>query len=157
MEWREQSAENCSVARTLAVIGDRWTILVLREVFNGLRRFDEIQRHLGIPRPILSDRLRRLTEEGVLIRTEYREPGQRARHEYRLTATGLELQTVLLALMEWGDRHPAVPGGAARVVRHRDCGAPLHVQLVCDAGHVVTSPRDVVGAEGPGARRLAAG
>lgn len=154
MDWQEQSAENCSVARTLEVIGERWTILVLREVFNGLRRFDEIQRHLGIPRPILSDRLRRLIEEGVLRRVEYREPGQRARHEYRLTETGLELQTVLVALMEWGDRHPAVAGGPARIVRHRGCGEPLHVELVCAAGHTVASPRDVVGDRGPGARPL---
>jgi DNA-binding HxlR family transcriptional regulator len=156
MDWREQSADNCSVARTLAVIGEKWTILVLREVFNGLRRFDEIQDHLGIPRPILSDRLRRLVDEGVLTRSEYREPGQRARHEYRLTETGRELQTVLLALMEWGDRHPAVPGGPARVVRHRGCGEPLHVELVCAAGHAVTSARDVAGEPGPGARPLGA-
>jgi DNA-binding HxlR family transcriptional regulator len=154
MDWREQSPENCSVARTLEVIGERWTILVLREVFNGVRRFDEIHRHLGIPRPILSDRLRRLTDEGVLRRVEYREPGRRPRYEYRLTEQGLELQTVLLALMEWGDRHPVTPDGPARVVRHRGCGEPVHVELACAAGHVLTSPRDVVGDPGPGARPL---
>lgn len=160
MDWREQSVENCSVARTLDVIGERWTTLVLREVFHGLRRFDEIQRHLGVPRPILSDRLARLVDEGVLRRTEYREPGQRVRHEYRLTEMGLELQTVLVALMEWGDRHPAGPAGEegpARVVRHRGCGEPVHAALVCEAGHTLTSPREVVGDPGPGARRLAAG
>ena len=156
MDWREQSAENCSVARTLEVIGEKWTILVLREIFNGVRRFDEIQAHLGIPRPILSDRLRRLLDEGVLRRIEYREPGQRTRHEYRLTDVGLELQTVLLALMEWGDRHPSRPGSPARAVRHRDCGQPVHVELICDAGHILASPRDLVGEPGPGARRLSA-
>jgi DNA-binding HxlR family transcriptional regulator len=156
MDWREQSPENCSVARTLEVIGERWTILVLREVFNGVRRFDDIQRHLGIPRPILSDRLRRLIDEGVVRRAEYREPGRRAHHEYRLTEQGLDLQTVLLALMEWGDRHPAGAGGPARVVRHRGCGERVHVELVCAAGHVLTSPRDVVGDPGPGARPLSA-
>jgi len=156
MDWREQSTENCSVARTLGVIGEKWTVLVLREVFNGLRRFDEIQRHLGIPRPILSDRLRRLVDEGVLSRTEYREPGQRTRHEYRLTEMGLDLQTVLVALMEWGDRHPAGPGSPARVVHHRGCGEHLHAALVCAAGHTVTSPRDVLGDQGPGARLLIA-
>jgi DNA-binding HxlR family transcriptional regulator len=156
MDWREQSTANCSVARTLEVIGEKWTILVLREVFNGVRRFDDIQRHIGIPRPILSDRLHRLLDEGVLRRIEYREPGQRARHEYRLTETGLELQTVLLSLMEWGDRHPTGAGGPARVVRHRGCGAPVHVALVCEAGHSVASPRDVVGEDGPGARQLTA-
>jgi DNA-binding HxlR family transcriptional regulator len=156
MDWREQNPDNCSVARTLAVIGERWTLLVLREVFSGVRRFDEIQRHIGVPRPILRDRLRRLVDEGVLRRIEYRELGQRARHEYRLTETGLELQTVLVALMEWGDRHPAGAGGPARVLRHRNCGERVHAELVCEAGHTLDSPRDVVGDEGPGARRLSA-
>jgi DNA-binding HxlR family transcriptional regulator len=156
VDWREQSPDNCSVARTLSVIGEKWTILVLREVFSGLRRFDEIQQHLGIPRPILSDRLRRLVDEGVLARSEYREPGRRARHEYRLTEAGGELQTVLLALMEWGDRHPTAPGGPARVARHRGCGEPLHVELVCAAGHAVTSAGDVAAEPGPGARPLGA-
>ena len=156
MDWRSQSTENCSVARTLEVIGERWTTLVLREVFHGVRRFDDIQRRLGIPRPILSERLRRLIDEGVLRRTEYREPGQRARHEYLLTETGLDLQTVLVALMEWGDRHPAGSGGPARIVRHRGCGEPVHVELVCNAGHTVASPRDVIDEPGPGARSLPA-
>lgn len=152
MDWRQQSSENCSIARTLEVIGEKWTILVLRELANGVRRFDEMQRHLGMPRPILSDRLNRLVEEGLLARSEYREPGQRMRHEYRLTEMGLDLQAVLIALMEWGDRHRADPEGPARVVRHRGCGKPLHVGLVCAAGHTVTSARDVVGDPGPGAR-----
>jgi DNA-binding HxlR family transcriptional regulator len=156
MDWRQQSSENCSIARTLAVVGEKWTVLVLRELFNGVRRFDEMQAHLGIPRPILSDRLNRLVEEGLLVRSEYREPGQRARHEYRLTETGLDLQAVLLALTEWGDRHRADPEGPARVVRHRGCGEPLHVELHCAVGHSVTSVRDIVGDTGPGARPLLA-
>jgi DNA-binding HxlR family transcriptional regulator len=156
MDWRDQSSENCSVARTLEVIGEKWTILVLREVFNGLRRFDEMQGHLGIPRPILSDRLSRLVDQGVLTRAEYREPGQRARHEYRLTETGRELQVVLLSLMEWGDRHRGDPAGPARVYVHRGCGEPLHVELVCAAGHTVGSAGEVTGEHGPGARPLTA-
>jgi DNA-binding HxlR family transcriptional regulator len=156
MDWRQQSPENCSVARTLEVIGEKWTILVLREMFNGVQRFDEVQRRLGIPRPILSDRLSRLVDEGVLRRAEYREPGQRVRHEYRLTEQGRDLQPVLLSLMEWGDRHRADSDGPARVVRHRCCGEPVHVELVCAAGHAVTSARDIVGNPGPGARPLVA-
>jgi DNA-binding HxlR family transcriptional regulator len=156
MDWRDQSPENCSVARTLEVIGEKWTILVLREVFNGLRRFDEMQRHLGIPRPILSDRLSWLVDHGVVTRTEYREPGQRTRHEYRLTDKGRDLQVVLLSLMEWGDRYRADPSGPARVVHHRGCGEPLHVELVCAAGHTVTSAREILGDRGPGARPLIA-
>jgi DNA-binding HxlR family transcriptional regulator len=154
VDWREQDPENCSVARTLEVIGERWTGLVLREVFNGLRRFDEIQGHLGIPRPILSDRLQRLVDQGILSRREYRVPGQRPRHEYRLTEIGLQLQTVLVALMEWGDRHPAAPGGPARILRHRGCGEEVHVEMVCGGGHVLASPREVVADRGPGARLL---
>jgi DNA-binding HxlR family transcriptional regulator len=156
MDWRQQSSENCSIARTLAVIGEKWTILVLRELFNGVRRFDEMQGHLGIPRPVLSDRLNRLVEEGVLARSEYRDPGQRARHEYRLSEMGLDLQAMLITLMEWGDSYRADPAGPARVVRHRGCGEPLHVELVCAAGHTVTSAREIVGDKGPGARPLVA-
>jgi DNA-binding HxlR family transcriptional regulator len=156
MDWRDQSLENCSVARTLEVIGEKWTILVLREVFNGLRRFDEMQRHLGIPRPILSERLSWLVDHGVLTRAEYREPGQRARHEYRLTEMGRDLQAVLLSLMEWGDRHRGDPAGPARVVRHRGCGEPLHVELVCAAGHTLTSAGEIAGERGPGAQPLVA-
>src|SRR4051795_423418 len=103
----EYSDENCSIARTLAVLGDRWTLLVLREAFNGVRRFEEIQRRLGIARDVLPARLPRLVEEDVLQRVPYREPGRRERFEYRLTAKGIDAYPVLVSLMAWGDRHKA--------------------------------------------------
>src|ERR1700748_1389387 len=96
-------SDTCSIARTLALIGDRWTLLVLREVPNGVRRFDELAAHLGIARNVLSHRLARLAQAGLVERTAYREPGARERHEYRLSTPGRELSPGLLALIDWGE------------------------------------------------------
>jgi DNA-binding HxlR family transcriptional regulator len=117
------------------VIGDRWTLLVLRDVANGVRRFDELAGHLGVARNILSGRLARLTEAGLVERTAYREPGARERYEYGLTGPGRELMPVLVAVMQWGDRHLAGPEGPPTIVRHADCGAPVTVSVTCDEGH----------------------
>ncbi len=107
------STENCTVGRTMAILGERWTFVVLREVFNGVRRFDDIKRHSGIPRQVLSNRLALLVEQGVLRREPYQDPGERARHEYRLTEKGFDLYPVLVAIADWGDRYLADPEGAA--------------------------------------------
>jgi DNA-binding HxlR family transcriptional regulator len=151
----EYSDENCSIARTLAVLGDRWTLLVLREAFNGVRRFEELQRRLGIARDVLTVRLNRLVEEGLLARVPYREPGRRRRFEYRLTAKGVDAYPVLVSLMAWGDRHKADAAGPPVELEHRDCGALVHTELRCEAGHAV-DVRDVRPRPGPGARRRAA-
>ena len=116
-------SDACSIARTLALIGDRWTLLVLRDVANGVGRFDELASHLGIARNVLSQRLARLAQAGLVNRTAYREPGARERQEYRLTGPGRELIPILLAFMDWGDRNLAGPDGPPAVVRHADCGA----------------------------------
>lgn len=100
----DYSAENCSIARTLEVVGEKWTLLVLREAFYGLRRFDDFARALGCPRDVLSARLKRLVGEGVLRQVPYQDPGSRPRTEYQLTSKGIDLQPALLALMAWGDR-----------------------------------------------------
>ena len=105
------STENCTVGRTMAILGERWTFVVLREVFNGVRRFDDIKRHSGIPRQVLSNRLALLVEQGVLRREPYQDPGERARHEYRLTEKGFDLYPVLVAIADWGDRYLADPEG----------------------------------------------
>src|SRR6266516_2326119 len=110
----------CSVARTLDVIGERWSLLVLREVFLGVRRFESIREATGAPRAVLADRLRSLVDAGVLVRREYREDGARTRHEYRLTEAGRELQPALTALMQWGDKYLPVPGGPPLIVEHAD-------------------------------------
>src|SRR3954466_8127792 len=146
---------NCSIARTLAVFGDRWTLLVLREAFNGVRRFEDLQRALGVARDVLTVRLKRLVDEGVLERVAYREPGQRRRHEHRLTAKGLDAYPILVSLLAWGDRHKADAAGPAVELRHAGCDAPVHVELRCEDGHAGAA-RDVRPRPGPGARRRAA-
>jgi DNA-binding HxlR family transcriptional regulator len=152
LDW---SIENCTVQRALQVLGDRWSVVVLREVFNGIRRFDDMRTRTAIPRQVLSDRLGRLVDEGLLRREPYREEGQRPRLEYRLTGKGLDLYPVLVALNEWGSRWYADPDGSPLSFRHRDCGAEVEVVLRCEDGHDLGSVREVVPAPGPGARRRA--
>jgi DNA-binding HxlR family transcriptional regulator len=151
----EYDDSNCSIARTLAVLGDRWTLLVLREAFNGVRRFEDLQRRLEVARDVLTVRLNRLVDEGVLERVPYREPGQRGRHEYRLTARGLDAYPILVALLAWGDRHKADPSGPALALRHAGCGGAVRAELRCEHGHAVGA-REVEARPGPGARRLSA-
>jgi DNA-binding HxlR family transcriptional regulator len=146
---------NCSIGAAVGIIGERPTFLVLREAFNGVRRFDDIQRRTAIPRQVLSDRLARLVEEGLLRKVPYRDSGQRRRHEYRLTEKGLDLYPVLVALMQWGDRYAVGTPGPPVLLRHRDCGEAVHLQLSCEAGHVLESAREVTPVPGPGARKIA--
>ncbi|SNS62667.1 transcriptional regulator, HxlR family [Geodermatophilus saharensis] len=133
----------CSVAGTLAVVGEKWSLLVLREAFLGVRRFADLQRVLGAPRAVLTDRLNTLVAEGLLRRVPYRAEGERQRHEYRLTQKGLDLYPALVALMAWGDRYLSEDGEAPLGLRHRDCGERVHLALVCDAGHELSGARDV--------------
>jgi DNA-binding HxlR family transcriptional regulator len=137
VEWKDLDSRRCSVARTAAVVGDGWTVLVLRDLFNGVRRFDDLATHLAIARNVLTRRLAALVEEGVVERVPYREPGSRERHEYRLTAAGRDLRPVILAMMAWGDTHRAGPDGPPLRVEHPACGAPVHVELRCAEGHVI--------------------
>ncbi len=146
------SNENCSIARTLAILGEKWTFLVLREAFLGVRRFADFQEATGAPRQVLSARLARLVEEGLLRRTPYQEPGQRRRYEYRLTEKGVDLYPIMVALMHWGDRHLADQAGPPVVLTHRGCGAPVRQYLRCDEGHEVGGAREVTPLPGPGAR-----
>jgi DNA-binding HxlR family transcriptional regulator len=146
------STANCTVGRTMAILGERWTFVVLREVFNGVRRFEDIRRHSGIPRQVLSNRLALLVEQDVLRREPYRDPGERARHEYRLTEKGFDLYPVLVAIADWGDRYLVDPEGPPVEFTHRDCGAPVHSRLECAEGHQVERPREVVTRPGPGAQ-----
>jgi len=151
----DYDSANCAIGATVGLIGERPTFLVLREAFNGVRRFADMQRRTGMPRQVLSDRLARLVGEGLLRKVPYQESGQRKRYEYRLTEKGLDLYPVLVALMEWGDRHAVGPAGPQVLLRHRDCGEPVRLQLWCQAGHVLQSAREVTPVPGPGARRIA--
>jgi DNA-binding HxlR family transcriptional regulator len=127
----------------MELLGERWTILVLREAFSGVRRFDDIQQNTGAPRQVLSTRLAHLVENEVLRRVPYQEPGQRQRYEYRLTQKGLDLYPVLMSLLEWGDKYLADDEGPSVTLTHKDCGAKVHVGMLCDEGHELASARDV--------------
>ncbi|HKT02891.1 MAG TPA: helix-turn-helix domain-containing protein [Rugosimonospora sp.] len=155
MKWSDYDSSFCSVARSVEVLGDRWTVLVLRDVFNGVRRFDDISRHLGIARDVLTKRLATLVEEGILRRVPYQEPGSRTRYEYRLTQAGLDLRPVLIALIEWGDRYRPDPSGPPLSLTHDGCGEPVRVRVECAAGHEIGSRTRLHLDPGPGARRLA--
>ena len=146
---------NCSIGAAVGIIGERSTFLVLREAFNGVRRFDDMQRRTAMPRQVLSDRLARLVDEGLLGKLPYQDSGQRRRYEYRLTDKGLDLYPLLVALMAWGDQYAAGPEGPPVQLRHRDCGEPVELRLSCRAGHSLDSARDVTPVPGPGARKIA--
>ena len=137
----------------MAIIGEKWTFIVLREVFNGIHRFDQMRVRTGIPRQVLATRLDRLVSEGILRRQPYHVPGSRPRDEYRLTEKGFDLYPVLAAVVEWGNRYLADADGPPIELVHRDCGAPVHVDLACEAGHDIDSPRNVLPRPGPGAHR----
>ena len=126
----------CSVANALEVVGERWALLVVREVALGVRRYADILERTGAPRAVLAARLHALVDAGVLRTAPYREPGARGRLEYRLTDAGRDLLPVVTALREWGDRHAAPPGGPPAVLRHRECGGEVHLSLLCACGPV---------------------
>jgi DNA-binding HxlR family transcriptional regulator len=149
LDW---SADNCTIGRAMEILGERWTVVVLREIFSGLRRFDEMRERTGIPRQVLSNRLALLVEQGILRRQPYQEPGARVRYEYRLTEKGIDLYPILVAVREWGDRYLADPGGPPLLTVHRDCGAPVRVELRCGEGHRLGSAREAVPLPGPGAK-----
>ena len=151
MRWLDYDGEACSAARALAVLGDRWTLLVLREVFNGVRRFDDISEHIGVARDVLTRRLTTLVDEGVLTKVPYQEPGRRTRYEYRLTQAGKDLRPVLLALIAWGDEYRSTDG-APVTLTHPDCGAPVHLTMTCEAGHALPDNAKLWMTPGPGAR-----
>ncbi len=122
-------AQHCSIASALDVVGDRWTILILRDAFRGIRRFDEIRRDLEIPRAVLAERLRRLVDDGILVKRPYQD--RPARYEYRLTPMGRELSPILVSLMQWGDRwlsEGLVP--PTRLV-HEPCGTEIDLGYYC--------------------------
>ena len=131
---------NCSVARTLEVVGERWTMLILREAFAGVRRFDDFQRDLGIARNVLQTRLSRLVDEGILERVPYQE--RPVRHEYRLTEKGLDLWPILIAMLAWGDKYAAAAGPPLLLV-HRDCGGRMNDRRMCERCGAELTVRDV--------------
>ncbi len=139
----------CSIARTLEVLGERWTLLVIRDVFNGRRRFDQIQENLGVARNVLSTRLALLVEEGILEKRAYQE--RPPRYEYFLTAKGLDLWPVMISMLHWGDRHLADSAGPPMLIRHKECGGIVGDRGYCDTCGERLTARDAYTEYGPGA------
>jgi len=129
MRWSEIGGQNCSVARALSVVGDRWTLLVLREAFLRTRRFEDFQARTGAPRPVLAERLRSLVDDGIFERRRYSERPDR--FEYRLTPKGRDLYPVLVSLLGWGDRWMTDPAEPPITLRHRGCGEIVQPELAC--------------------------
>jgi DNA-binding HxlR family transcriptional regulator len=128
---------SCAIARSLGVLGERWTLLILREAFGGVTRFAQFRDNLGVAPDILTDRLATLVTYGVLERESYQEPGERSRAGYVLTPAGRELLVVLAALQQWGDEHLPWPDGPNLLRRVRDSDRPVHVGFIDDRGSEV--------------------
>lgn len=129
MRWQEIGQLPCSVARTLGVVGDRWTLLILRDCFLGAHRFDELEASLGLSPHLLSTRLGKLVEHGILERRPYRE--RPTRHEYRLTEKGRDLYPVIASLLRWGDRWMGDDADPPLALVHRRCGRHTTPTLTC--------------------------
>lgn len=153
MLGRAYAEQDCSIARALEVVGERWTLLILRDLSFGLRRFDELERSLGVAPGILASRLKRLAEDGMIERRRYQTAPER--FEYQLTAKAMELAPVLFYFAKWGDRHYPSPAGPPRLSLHRGCGGNVDEHLACDRcgervwfDQVDTAPRESMPAPG---------
>jgi DNA-binding HxlR family transcriptional regulator len=141
------TTDGCSIAATLAAVGDRWTLLILRDLFRGVRRFERLHQDLGIARNLLTDRLQRLVDLEIVHRVPYQD--RPVRHEYHLTTKGADLSPALVALMHWGDRWYAVDGPPTLLV-HDACGTPLDQAVSCPACHEPVRPHHIRSRPGPG-------
>jgi DNA-binding HxlR family transcriptional regulator len=150
MQWNELDDQDCSMARSLAVIGDRWTLLILRECFLRVRRFDDFQERLGIGRPILADRLHKLVTNFVLTKVAYQECP--VRYEYRLTPKGRDLYPVVLSIVHWGDVHLAGKKGRPVLHEHVSCGHLFDPVMHCSVCDETLEPHKVRALPGPGLR-----
>jgi len=141
----DYAGQACSLARTLEIVGERWTLLIVRDAFYGVRRFGDFAAHLGIPRAVLAERLKSLTAAGVLARV----PADGAHQEYELTVKGTSLWPAVRALTAWGDEHYA-PAGPRRLLRHADDEGPVGADGRCTRCGTAVDVRDTVVAPGPG-------
>lgn len=148
MRYEELAEEPCSITRPLVVLGDRWTLVILKYAFSGIRRFNAFQSALGISRGRLQDRLDRLVEHGILVKQK---AAVGAHEEYRLTQKGHDIYPILMAIRDWGDTYMAPDGPPARYThRDRDCTGEAHVRLECDECGTELTARDVTPEPGPG-------
>ena len=141
MKWQDTADMPCPVARTLSVMGDRWTFLVIRNAFMGMRRFEAFQQSLGLTRHVLAGRLGRLVEQGILSRQPYQQ--RPLRHEYRLTDKGKDLYPVLLSLSSWGDRWMGQGETTAFRLQHASCGHNFSPVMCCSECGEALRPREV--------------
>src|SRR3954470_23883100 len=151
MDYLETDNANCSPRRAGELVGQPWVVLILREVVWGVRRFSDMQAHMGVSKSVLSDRLDHLVENGGLERRDYQGPGERKGFEYHLTEKGADRYPVLTALRQWGDKYLVGPEGPQSLITHAGCGAKVHAKLMCDAGHEVPV-EELERQPGPGAR-----
>ena len=143
---RDYADINCSIARSLEIVGDRWTMMILRNALVGQTRFEQFL-SLGVARNVLADRLGRLTNEGILRKLPYQH--RPLRHEYYVTDKGRALWPALIALLEWGDRYHA-PDGPPRIVTHDQCGDGIHLQVFCPTCQIRIDPENIGTHPGPG-------
>lgn len=153
MRWDDIDKQVCSVARSLSVVGERWTMLIIRDAFLGTRRFDQFQSNLGITRHRLSERLGKLVDAGVLVKVPYHD--RPLRYEYRLTRKGLGLYPVLMSLARWGDEWMDKGEGAPLEYVHQKCGKAAHPVMACSECHEPLKPEEVTPRLGPALRTLA--
>lgn len=144
---------DCSIARSLEVVGERWTLLIVRDILLGERRFGEIQSSLGVARNVLSDRLQRLEREGILERHQYSE--RPPRDEYFLTEKGLDLWPTLVTLLNWGNRHSGGAAGPPMRIVHKGCGGDVNKRQICERCGAELEVRDAAAAPGARAEALA--
>lgn len=154
MRWQDIDKQVCSVARALAIVGDRWTLLVLRDAFLGTRRFEDFQRQLGVSRHRLADRLNKLVSHGLLLKVKYQE--RPARFEYRLTPKGVDIYPVLVTLAQWGDQWCDDGNGAPVQYLHRSCGNKTRALLTCSECGDALLPQEVAPVPGPGLKAAVA-
>jgi DNA-binding HxlR family transcriptional regulator len=146
-DYRDQQ---CSIAGALEVVGERWSLLIIREVLLGVRRFDQLQSDLGVARNVLQTRLTRLVDQGVLEKRLYQDHPKR--YEYMLTEKGLDLWPTIVALLQWGDRYAAPAAGPPVLLEHRGCGGAVDEHRICATCGARLSARDALAVAGPGAR-----
>jgi DNA-binding HxlR family transcriptional regulator len=151
MRLTSLSELNCSIAKTLDVVGEWWTLLILRDAYRGIRRFDDLQASLGVARSVLTARLHKLTDEGILERHRYSD--HPPRYEYRPTDKGRALFPVIAALMQWGDTWKPGPDGPPTILVHDTCGHAMHPILTCPHCRGDVTPANTHSEPGPGARR----
>jgi DNA-binding HxlR family transcriptional regulator len=156
MEWLDADPRNCPVGHAVDLLGEKWTLLIVRDALNGVSRFDDFRVHLGVSDAVLADRLRKLVDGGILERRPYQDVGRRTRQEYHPTERGWDLRIVLASLRQWGELHLGERDRPSFVARHLDCGGDAVVELRCvEHPDEPLAPDELTIEPGPAARPAA--